>query len=165
MSRTMTIRNGSLGSRNRLASASRRGLFRMWGCQSSGSEAEPVITTLIAPIPSDALRCCRLAATRPQRRDLPVGPRDPPAHADDHGLAFVARLFEHGLGAVFEVLHEVPGDEPNPVLRTDNSLELRPLRLELLLALDLLALGHLLKLGVDPRRSDSFSSSLAGRLS
>ena len=49
MSRTITILNGSVGSRKRLASASRRGLLRMCGCQSSGSDAEPVITTLSAP--------------------------------------------------------------------------------------------------------------------
>jgi hypothetical protein len=49
MSRTNTILSGSAAFRNRLASASRRGLLRMCCCQSAGSEAEPVITTLIAP--------------------------------------------------------------------------------------------------------------------
>lgn len=49
MSRTSTIRSGSAASRKRLASASRRGLLRMCGCQSAGSEAEPVMTILIAP--------------------------------------------------------------------------------------------------------------------
>jgi hypothetical protein len=48
MSRTITMRNGSFASRKRAASTSRRGLLRMCGCHSSGSEAEPVITTLSA---------------------------------------------------------------------------------------------------------------------
>ena len=52
MSRTMTMRNGSAGSRKRRASASRRDLLRMCGCHSSGSDAEPVMTTLIAPASS-----------------------------------------------------------------------------------------------------------------
>ena len=54
MSRTITSLNGSFGSLKRLASASRRGLLRMCGCQSSGSEAEPVITTLSAPLSSSS---------------------------------------------------------------------------------------------------------------
>ena len=42
-------------------------------------------------------------------------------------------------------------DQLQPLLRADHRLELRPLGLELLLALDLLALGRLLELRVDLR--------------
>ena len=40
----------------RLASRSRRALPPMWGCQASGSEAEPVITILIRP-PASSSEC------------------------------------------------------------------------------------------------------------
>ena len=40
--------------RNRWANPSRRALFLMWGCQSKGSEAEPVITTLMLPLASSS---------------------------------------------------------------------------------------------------------------
>src|SRR5450759_4244676 len=56
MTRTMTIRNGSDGSRKRPARTSRRGLLRMCGCMPSGSDAEPVMTTLIEP-PSSPSPC------------------------------------------------------------------------------------------------------------
>ena len=46
MSRTYTIRSGSVAARNRFASLSRLGLLRICGFQSSGSVVEPVITTL-----------------------------------------------------------------------------------------------------------------------
>lgn len=49
MSRTITSLRGSAGSRARLARKSRRFLLPMCFCQSSGSEAEPVITILTAP--------------------------------------------------------------------------------------------------------------------
>jgi hypothetical protein len=49
------------------------------------------------------------------------------------------------------VLHEVPRDERQALLGADDGLELRPLALELLLSLDLLAFGYLLELGIDPR--------------
>jgi hypothetical protein len=70
---------------------------------------------------------------------------DPPAHADHHGLAV------QGPEALFEVAHDVLGHEAQALLRPDHRLELRPLGLELLLALDLLVLGDLLELLVDPR--------------
>ena len=69
---------------------------------------------------------------------------DAPAHADDHRLAV------HRLEPLLEVLDDVPGHQRQPLLGADHRLELRPLGLELLLALDLLALGGLLELGVDP---------------
>ena len=48
------------------------------------------------------------------------------------------------------MVDEVAGDERQAVLRADDRLLLRPLALQLLLALDLLALGDLLEVGVDP---------------
>ena len=56
---------------------------------------------------------------------------NPAAHADDHGLAVQAD------GAVLEVLHEVLGDHGEALLGADDSLNVRPFALELLL----LALG------------------------
>jgi hypothetical protein len=50
-----------------------------------------------------------------------------------------------------EVLHDVPGNERKSPLGSDDGLELRPLGLELFLALDLLALGGLLEPRVDLR--------------
>ena len=70
---------------------------------------------------------------------------DAPAHADDHGFAV------QGLKALLEVVHDVLGDEAQALLRPDDRFELRPLRLQLLLPLDLLSLGDLLELLVDPR--------------
>jgi hypothetical protein len=70
---------------------------------------------------------------------------DPPAHADHHGLAV------QGLEALLEVTHDVPGHEAQAFLGPDHSFELRHLVFEVLLALDLLALGDLLELLVDPR--------------
>jgi hypothetical protein len=70
---------------------------------------------------------------------------DAPAHADDHGLAV------HGLEALLEVLDDVLGHDSQTPLRADDGFELGPLGLELLLALDLLALGGLLELRVDLR--------------
>src|SRR2546422_755715 len=49
MSLTITALNGAFGSRNRLASSSRRGLLRIWTCQSEGSDAKPGITTFSTP--------------------------------------------------------------------------------------------------------------------
>lgn len=51
------------------------------------------------------------------------------------------------LQALFKVVHNVLGDELEVLLRADNRLQLRPFGLEPLLALYLLALGHLFKLG------------------
>ncbi|MCU0833976.1 MAG: hypothetical protein MUC77_06005, partial [Chromatiaceae bacterium] len=80
----------------------------------------------------------------PQLHDLAVQLyADAPAHADDHRLAV------HCLEPPLEVLDDVPGHHRQPLLRADHRLELRPLGLELLLALDLLALGGLLEPGVD----------------
>ena len=60
MSRTITSLSGSVGSLARLAISSRRAFGRlpMCGCQAGGSEAAPVITTLIAPASSSSLCQC-----------------------------------------------------------------------------------------------------------
>ena len=85
---------------------------------------------------------------------------DAPAHADDHRLAI------HRLQAIPEVLDDVLRDEGDALLRADDGLELRPLGLQLLAAIDLLALGCLLETGVDVRLLLLVeSSSLARRLS
>ena len=68
---------------------------------------------------------------------------DPPAHADDHPLAVERRE------PALEVVDEVLGDQPDPVLGPDDHLQLGPLRLQLLLSVDLLPLGRLLEQGVD----------------
>ena len=47
--------------------------------------------------------------------------------------------------------HDILGDLADALLRAHDSFQLRPLRLELLSALDLLALGGLLEVGVDHR--------------
>ena len=70
---------------------------------------------------------------------------DAAAHADDHRLAV------DGLEAAVEMRHDVPGDEPEPRSGAGDGLELGPLGLELLLALDFLALGDLLEVGIDLR--------------
>ena len=49
------------------------------------------------------------------------------------------------------MLDDVPCDEGDALLRADDGLELRPLGLQLLAAVDLLALGCLLETGVDVR--------------
>ena len=48
------------------------------------------------------------------------------------------------------MVDEIARDERQTVLRADDRLELRPLALEPLLALDLLALGRLLEVLIDP---------------
>ena len=69
---------------------------------------------------------------------------DAAAHAHDHRLA-VERL-----DALLEMRDDIPGDEPEPGRGAHDGLELRPLRLQLLLALGFLALGDLLETGIDP---------------
>ena len=49
------------------------------------------------------------------------------------------------------MLDDVPGDELQALLGADDGLELRPLGLELLLAIDLLAFGGFLEVRVDLR--------------
>ena len=70
---------------------------------------------------------------------------DAPAHADDHRLAV------HGFEALVEVRDEVRGDELQALLGADDRFELRPLGLELLLAVDLLSLRRFLEARVDRR--------------
>ena len=70
---------------------------------------------------------------------------DATAHADHHRLAL------ERLPALLEMGNDVRRDLPDALLRPDDRLQLRPPRLELLLALDLLALGHLVEVGVDAR--------------
>ena len=82
--------------------------------------------------------------SRAQCRDLLVQiDADAPAHADDHGLAF------HRLQALLVVVDDVLGDELQALGRADDALHLRPLALELLLAVDFLAFGQLFELRVD----------------
>jgi hypothetical protein len=67
---------------NRFARSSRRPLLPMCGCQSSGSDAAPVITTLIAPSLSPSL--CRAGAVHDCAIKLHA---DATAHADDERFA------------------------------------------------------------------------------
>ena len=139
MSRTSTTPSASPGSRKRLASASRRGLLRMCSCQSGGIGGgaghhdlhDTRVVAVGAPVGA-------------QPRELAVElDADAAAHADDHGLAV------EGFETLLEVGDDVLGDQLQPFLRADDRLQLRPLSLEFLLALDLLALGGLLELRVD----------------
>ena len=83
---------------------------------------------------------------RAQRDQLAVQlDRDAAAHHHHHRLAV------HRGEPVLEVLHQVARDQLDAVLRTDHRLKLRPPALELLLALDLLALGRFLEFRVDLR--------------
>jgi hypothetical protein len=83
---------------------------------------------------------------RPQGHDLTVElDRDAPAHAHHHRLAV------HRREAVLEVAYEITGDKSESILRPDDGLQLRPLALQLLLALDLFALGHLLEPWINER--------------
>ena len=85
---------------------------------------------------------------------------DAAAHADDHRLAV------HRLKALLVVSDDVLRDLLNAILGPDDGLQLSPLRLEPLLALDLLALGCLFKVLVDMwGGAPSSSVSLARRLS
>src|SRR5690606_23645027 len=82
----------------------------------------------------------------PQLDDLAVQvDANATTHADDHAFAV------HGLDALFEVLDNVACDDGEPLLGADHGFELRPLGLELLLAVDLFALGRLLELRIDLR--------------
>ncbi|HWQ39369.1 MAG TPA: hypothetical protein VNM24_12315 [Burkholderiales bacterium] len=83
---------------------------------------------------------------RTELHQLPVQlDADAAAHADDHRLAV------HRLAPLLEVLDDVACHELEPPRSADDGFELRPLGLELLLALDLLALGGLLEVRVDLR--------------
>ena len=149
----MTIRNGSAGSRKRAG--------------------ERLAARLVPDVRLHAERVGRRAGhdnlerarvigigrpLGPEERDLAVQlDRDPAAHRHDHRLAV------HRREAVLEVVDEIAGDESDPVLGADDCLELGPLALEPLLALDLLALGRLLEVWVDLggapiSRSSSFAS-------
>ena len=81
-----------------------------------------------------------------QASQLPVEvDADAAAHADDHRLA-VQRL-----EAPVEVRDDVLGNEPEPRSGADDRFELRPLRLQLLLAVHFLAFRRFLEVGVDLR--------------
>jgi len=69
---------------------------------------------------------------------------DAPAHADDHRLAV------QGLEPPLIVLDNVLGDQPDALLRADERLQLGPLGLVAFLLLNLLALGDLLELLIEP---------------
>src|SRR6516165_1684814 len=87
MSRTITMRSGSAGSRIGLASASRRVLLRIWGCPSRGSGGGPGHHDL-----QHALAVIGVLPFGTQRDQLAVEvAADPPAHADDHRLAVQRR--------------------------------------------------------------------------
>jgi hypothetical protein len=49
------------------------------------------------------------------------------------------------------VVDDIPRHELHPLVGADDGFELGPLALQLLLALDLFALGQLLELRIDPR--------------
>ena len=70
---------------------------------------------------------------------------DTAAHAHDHRLAF------QDIQPLLEVVNDILCNLLHPLLRSDDGLQLRPFRLELLLALHLLALGDLLEINVDAR--------------
>ena len=93
---------------------------------------------------------------------------DAPAHADNHRLAV------HGLDRdSVEVHRDIIGNELQALVGADDGLELRPLGLEPLPAVDLLALGGFLEVWVDvrafpfverqPRRGGSRSRSAPSR--
>ena len=97
--------------------------------------------TFSAPCASPS--CCQV---RTQRRQLTVKiDGDAAAHHHDH------RLPVHHRQPVLEVFHQVTGDELDAVVGADHRLELRPLALQLFLALDFLPLGRLLELRIDLR--------------
>ena len=70
---------------------------------------------------------------------------DPPAHADDHALTV-----DRG-ESLLEVVDQVLGHELDPLLGPDQRLQACPLALELLLLVQLLALGDLLEVLVELR--------------
>jgi hypothetical protein len=87
---------------------------------------------------------------------------DAPAHGDDHDLA--VQCFE----AALEVVDQVLGNEDDTAFGAKQRLQLCPAALELLLALDLLALGHLVEycqrlssLSKSPRQSLSLKGGWA----
>ncbi len=69
---------------------------------------------------------------------------DAPAHAHHHGLSV------HSLEPLLEVIHDILRHETQPALKPHDGLQLLPLGLEPLLALDLFPLDDLLELLVDP---------------
>ena len=97
--------------RKRVARASRRALLRMWGCQSVGSEAEPVITILIRPLSSSS--SCQSGSRRVSFA-VEVDAY-PPAHADDHGLAI------HRGYPLVEVRDDVLSNETQAAARRQRS--------------------------------------------
>ena len=116
MSRTITILNGSFGSRKRSARSSRRGLLRMCGCQSSGSDAEPVITTLSAPCSSSSPCQAGRSATISRYSSTQM-----------RRLMHTTIALPSIVGEpVLEVLDQVAGDQLDPVLGADHRFELRP---------------------------------------
>ena len=132
---------------------SRRGLLRMCGCHFRGSDAEPVITTLIAPCMSSSL--CQ-SGRRLTSSVVEVN-ADAAAHADDHSLA---RL---GLSRRCSKCWTMSlGNQLQSLFSADNGLQLCPLGLDLLLALYLLAPRSLpLNLGSMSGRWLSLRASLA----
>ena len=70
---------------------------------------------------------------------------NPPAHADDHGLAV------HTDDAVLEMLHEVVGDHGEALLGPDDGFNVCPFALELLLVVLGLVFGQLGDLVVEVR--------------
>ena len=87
---------------------------------------------------------------RPQLDNFPVNLHtDPPAHADDHRLAFVLGLAQHRFRPRFEVFDDILGDEPNALLCADHGFQLRPLGFELFFPVDFFAFGRFLEFRVD----------------
>ena len=87
-----------------------------------------------------------LMPVRAQPDQLPVEvDANAPAHADDHRLAL------QGFQTLSKMLDDVLGNQLHPLLGADDGLQLCPPSLELLPALDLLALGGLLEIRIDLR--------------
>ena len=141
MSRTIASLSGSSGSLARLASSSRRALPPMCCCHIFRIRGRAGHDDL-----DDAALVIVAMPFRAQLDDLVVE-RDanPAAHADDHGLAVQAD------DAVLEVLHEVLGDHGEALLGADDSLNVRPFALELLLLVLDFVFGQLGNLVVELR--------------
>ena len=83
---------------------------------------------------------------RAQLDDLAVQrDADPPAHADNHGLAL------HADDAALEVLDQIPGDQAQALFRPDDGLDARPSAFQPLLFAFGLILGELRDLVVEYR--------------
>ena len=104
-----------------------------------GSEAEPVMTTLITLARSSS--SCHPGGVHELVVEIHG---DAPAHGDDHGFAI------HRCLAGIEVLDDVLGNKPQTFLGADQRFQPGPFGLQLLLDMGFLALGDIFKVGIDP---------------